>query len=113
MSIVKFVKAALLAAVCVVSFNATATGLVSKAQSATATEISGLGAADSKFVIAAPVSGKATLDKLAVSTVGAQGKGVVVERSAYCSDGCSSGCSSGCSVGCSGGCSVGCSIGCR
>ena len=108
MSIVKFVKAALLAAVCVVSFNATATGLVSKAQSATATEISGLGTADSKFVIAAPVSERVTLNKLAVSTVGAQGKGAVVERSDYCSTGCSTGCSSGCSSGCSYGCSYGC-----
>ncbi len=113
MNIVKFMKAALLAAVCVVSFNASAAGLVSKAQTATATEISGLGSADSKFVIAAPVAEKATLDKLAVNTVGAQGNGNVVERSDYCSSGCSSGCSNGCSSGCSNGCSVGCSVGCR
>lgn len=113
MHILKFLKVALLAALCAVSVSVSAAGLVSKAQTATATEISGLGSADSKFVIAAPSAEKASLAKLALNSVGTQGKGQVVEASVYCSTGCSSGCSAGCSAGCSSGCSVGCSIGCR
>jgi hypothetical protein len=113
MRIANFLKSVLLVAVCAISFNASAAGLVSKAQTATATEISGLGIADSKFVIAAPTAENASIDKLSVNTVGTQGKGQVVERSDGCSYGCSTGCSNGCSSGCSSGCSVGCSVGCR
>lgn len=113
MLIAKFMKSALLVLVCSVSFSASAGGLVLKAQTAATNEISGLGSADSKFVLAAPSAEKASLGKLALNTVGTQGKGQVVERSLYCSTSCSYGCSTGCSAGCSTGCSYGCSYGCN